>query len=102
MLFFNCTVSKKGSSSGTCGQRGKKACSARNGKGREGILPVLVYSLVCESEKVHLRVSEQDDVYERSAETYEGRQRPISNCYEKEWGWGIVHSPFLASGVKNK
>lgn len=66
MLVFNCTMSKKGSSYGTYGQRGKEVCSARNGKGREAILSVLVYTLVCESEKVHLRVSEQERVCMRS------------------------------------
>lgn len=53
-------MSKKGSSYGTCGQRGKKACGARNGKVREGILSVLAYTLACESEKAHLQVSERE------------------------------------------
>lgn len=68
-------MSKKGSSYGTCGQRGKKACGARNGKVREGILSVLAYTLACESEKAHLRVSERarTHVYERS--TAQGNTR---------------------------
>lgn len=103
MLVFNCTMSKKGSSYGTCCQRGMDVCRMRNGKVREEIIAVLVYTLVCESEKVRLPVSKNVCVWEGcSAEKYKGRQRPISNCYEKEWGWGIVHSPFLASAVKNK
>jgi len=38
----------------------------------------------------------------RGAEQGKGRQRPMSNRCEKEWGWGIVHSPFRVSAVKNK
>lgn len=57
MLVFNCTMSKKGSWFGTCDQSGRKVCSARNGEGRKGIWSVLAYTLVCESEKVHLWVS---------------------------------------------
>lgn len=99
MLVFNCTTSKKGSWYGTRGLRGKKVCSVRNGKVREGIWSVLVYTLECESEKVHLWA--RMHVYEEySAEKHKGKQWSISNCYEKEWGWWIVHSPFLASAVK--
>lgn len=60
---------------------------------------MLVYTLEYESEKVHLRV--RMHVYEEySAEKHKGKQWSISNCYEKEWGWGIVHSPFSASAAK--
>lgn len=73
MLVFNCTMSKKGSSYGICGQRGKEVRSARNGKVRKGILPVLVYTLVCELEEVHLPVSEQERMCMRS--TVQGNAR---------------------------
>lgn len=60
------------------------------------ILSMLSYALVHTSEKARLWASEKTCVWEEYSARKYRRQRPVSNYYEKDWGWGICARPFFS------